>query len=312
VGVNGDLAGGNREEARGGGVPRVSSPRPRWLLALGAAVGIALAVTSLLGPAESDSLPDGAVARVGEVLIRAREYERAVAALESDRRTPLTEADRRFVLDRLIDEELLVQYGLSLRLARSDRRIRSDFVAAVIAAQVASVDGYAPSEAEMRDFYRENRDFFRPPSRLRVRSLWVRGEPARSAPAALARAREAAARLRAGDDFAAVDAEWGDPQVAPVPDALLPSAKLREYLGPTALMVAQGLDVGGVSEPLVTESGARVLMSVAAEVPEQPPLVEVAEEVRSEMVRRAGDDALRRLLAELRSNAQLQVAGELP
>jgi len=286
--------------------------RPRRLLALGAAVGIALAVASLLGPGESISLPEGSIARVGDALIRTEVYARAVAALASDRRSPLTEGDRRFVLDRLIDEELLVQYGLSLHLARSDRRIRSDFVSAVIAAQVASVDGYAPSEPEMQDFYRNNRDFFRPPGRSQVRSLWVRGEPARVAAAALARAREAVTRLRAGDDFDAVEAEWGDPQVAPVPAVLLPPAKLREYLGPTALEVAQGLAVGGVSEPIVTKGGVRVLVMLDKLAPEQPPLAEVAAEVRNEMLRRAGDEALRRLLAELRSSARLQVADELP
>jgi hypothetical protein len=67
-----------------------------------------------------------------------------------------------------------------------------------------------------------------------------------------------------------------------------------------------------VSEPIVTEAGVRVVVLVEEQVPEQPPLAEVATEVRNEMVRRAGDDALRRLLTELRSNARLRVVDELP
>jgi hypothetical protein len=216
------------------------------------------------------------------------------------------------VLDRLIDEELLVQYGLSLRLARSDRRIRSDFVSAVIAAQVASVDGYDPSEAELREFYRENGDFFRSPGRLHVRSLWMRAELERTASEALSRAREAVARLQAGEPFAAVDAAYGDPQVAPVPDALLPPAKLREYVGPSALVVAEALAVGGVSDPLATGRGVRVLLLVAKEESRAPAFEEVEAEVRNEMRRRAGDDAVRRLLAELRANGRLQTAEALP
>ena len=124
--------------------------RARWLLRAGAAVGIGAAVASLLGRPPGDGLSQGQVARVNGVPIRTQEYQRAVAAVDADRRTPLDEADRRYVLDRLIDEELLVQYGMSLGLARSDRRIRSDFVSAVIAAQVASVDGSEPSGEEVR------------------------------------------------------------------------------------------------------------------------------------------------------------------
>jgi len=286
--------------------------RARWLLALGAATGIAFAVASMLEQPGAEGLPAGAVARVNGSVIRSHEFTRAVEALASDRRTPLTAADRRHVLDRLIDEELLVQYGLSLRLARSDRRIRSDFVSAVIAAQVASVDGYVPSEAELEDFYREHRDFFRAPGRLRVRSLWVRAEPARSASEALARARAAVARLRSGEPFDGVEAAYGDPQVAPIPDAPLPPAKLREYVGPSAVIAAAALAAGEVSDPLVSRSGVRVLLMLAKEAGDWPPLEEVAAEVRNEMKRRAGDDALRRLLDELRANGRLQIAEALP
>jgi hypothetical protein len=291
---------------------KVGEGRARWLLALGAAVGIALAMTSMLASPEGEALPAGAVARVNDAFIRSEKFERAVAALASDRRTPLSPADLRHVLDRLIDEELLVQYGISLGLAQNDRRIRSDFVSAVIAAQVASVDGYDPSRREMRDFYRENRDFFTSPGRLRVRGLWVRAEPTRSASEALARAREAVVRLRAGEPFVDVEAAYGDPQVAPVPDALLPPAKLREYVGPSALTAAERLSVGEVSEPLVTRRGVRVLLLLAREEGEAPALGEVEAEVRNEMKRRAGDTAVRRLLDELRANGRVQTADVLP
>lgn len=289
-----------------------SERRARRWLALGAAAGIALAVASLLSSSESAPLPDDVVARVNGAPIRRPVYDRTVAGLASDRRSPLTPEDRRHVLDRLVDEELLVQYGQSLGLARSDRRIRGDFVSAVISAQVASVDGMAPSRSEMEAFYRDYREFFRPPERLRVRSLWVRADPIRSPADAVARAREAAARLRAGDEFAAVAAEWGDAEVAPVPDGPLPPAKLREYIGPTALAAVRSLEVGEVSEPIEAGGGVRILALLAKSVPEDPPLEEVESEVRSEMIRRAGDDALRQLLADLRSDGRVEIAEELP
>ena len=292
--------------------PRGRERQARWLLAAGAAAGMALAVTSLMSSPGGGPLPTGLVARVNGVAIRAPEFERAVEALAADRRTPLTEADRRYVLDRLIDEELLVQYGLSLGLARSDRRIRGDFVTAVIAAQVASVDGAEPSDGEAREFFRENREFFSSPPRLWARSLWVRGEPARSPEAARARAREAVERLRSGEAFDRVESELGDPLVAALPDAPLPPAKLREYVGPTALAAVARLTVGGVSEPVVGVGGVRVMVLVAREADTAPEFDEVEAEVRNEMKRRAGDTAIRRLLGELRAGGDVEVAEFLP
>jgi len=275
-------------------------------------MGFALAVASLLSVSDPVALPDGAVARVNDVLIRAPVYERAISGLAGDRRSPLTPADRRHVLDRLIDEELLVQYGLSLQLARSDRRIRGDLVSAVIAAQVASVDGASPSLAEMQAFYRENRGFFRPPERLHVRSLWVRADPIRTQEEAAERARSAALRLRAGEDFEVVSTALGDPEVAPVPDGPLPLAKLREYIGPAALVVAQQLAIGQVSYPIVAGGGVRVLVLVGKTPPVVPPFAEIEDQVRSELIQQSGDEALRTLLANLRSDGRIEVAETLP
>ena len=213
------------------------------------------------------------------------------------------------MLDRLVDEELLVQYGESLGLARSDRRIRADYVSAVIAAQVASVDGYQPSDAELVEFFEENRDFFSSPGRLWVRSVWVADpEPER----ALARGREVVARLRGGEPFESVNRSLGSPQVARLPDTPLPPAKLREYLGPSALAAARDLAPGEVSEPLVAATGVRVLTVVAAEPGAAPPLEEITDEVRSEMVRRAGDRALRGLLDQLRDEGGVVVRTASP
>jgi parvulin-like peptidyl-prolyl isomerase len=290
----------------------LTSKRARVWLALGATVGMGLAVASLLDSDEPESLPIGVVARINGAEIRQSTFQRAVEALARDRRAPLQPDDRQHVLDRLIDEELLVQYGESLQLARSDRRVRGDIVSAVIAAQVASVDGVEPTREELEDFYRENVDFFRRPERLHVRSIWVRTNPVRTDREAVVLARKIQALLQRGEDFEAVAAEYGEPEVAPVPDVPLPPAKLREYVGPSALAVAQQLDVGAVSDPVVAGGGARVMVLVDKTPAESPPLEEVEEEVRSEWVRRSGDQALRGLLVELRSDAQIRVAEPLP
>lgn len=99
--------------------------RATGVLAAGALLGLAAAGAALLAPrAGPAALPDDVVAVVNGAPVRSADYRRAVAALAADRRDPLGDADRRFVLERLVDEELLVQRALELGLARHDRRVR--------------------------------------------------------------------------------------------------------------------------------------------------------------------------------------------
>jgi len=287
--------------------------RTTVLLALGAALGIAAAVASLTEVRSARSrLPDEVVAQVNGVAIRRPDFLRAVGALASDRRTELTEADRRHVLDRLIDEELLVQYGVDLGLVRSDRRVRGDLVSAVLAAQVASVDDFEPAEDELRAYYAEHGDFFGNPGRLRLAVLSVRGEPVRAQDEAEARAREAATALRGGEDFDAVASRLGDVMVAPLPDGYLPPAKVREYVGPAVAAAAMALRPGEVSEPIASGGGVYVVRLIDREAGQRPPLADVEPQVRAEMKRRAGDDAVRAVLERLRHEGEVVTAEDLP
>lgn len=287
------------------------SQRASWLLALGAALGLGLATYQLLvAPGDAAPLGRGIVARVEGTPIRAESYQRLLAALASDRRTPLSEADRRHVLDRMIEEELLVQYALALGLVTTDRRVRADLVTAVLGTINAGADTYAPDEAAIEAFYAENAEYFARPARVHVRRIFFAAgaEPE----AARARAREAAAALRSGEPFVAVRERLGDPVVAPVPDAPLPPAKLREYLGPSALDAALALEDGAVSDPIETPQGLHVLALIAKTRSATQPLATIRPQVMSEMKRREGDRRLRDRLDELRADADVVVASELP
>lgn len=238
--------------------PGGGARRAQWLLVAGMAAGMAAAGWTLAVP--RGTLPGDAAARVGERVITHDDWQRAVAAVEADRRTPLTAADRRRVLERLVDEELLVQHGLALGLAAHDRRLRGQLVADVVAAAIAAAP--EPDDAALQRYFAENRAYFATPPRLRV------------------------AATRDGDAFA-----------PPVPDALLPPAKLREYLGPRLTEVALALPVG---ESSALHDGA-ILRVLEREEIREPAFEDVREQVRAAVQRRAQEEALRRLLAELRT-----------
>lgn len=285
------------------------SRRAGVLLGFGAALGLALAAASLLETTrDAAALPEDVVARVNGVPIRRDDYLRAVAALASDRRNPLEDSDRRHVLDRLIDEELLVQHALALGLATHDRRVRADLVSAVMGALVASTDGYDPSLSELDEFYDDNLDYFTRPGRMRVREIFIGAGRRREEDEARSIAESVAKRLENGEDFFEVQRKLGDVQIARLPDAMLPPTKLRNYLGPTAARAASELRVGATSQPVRSAQGYHVLWLVDRELPIAPPLEEIASEVRSEMKRRRGDQAVRESLASLRVTGDVFVA----
>jgi hypothetical protein len=64
--------------------------------------------------------------------------------MASGKRSPLTAEDRILVLERLIQEELLVQYGTAQDLMRTDRKVRS----AVLQSVLAGLDIQARATAE--------------------------------------------------------------------------------------------------------------------------------------------------------------------
>lgn len=257
--------------------PIAPARAPRWLLLAGLATGVVAAAAGLRPAPAAPGLPDHAVARVNQQLISRDAWLRAVAAVAADRRAPLTEADRRRVLERLVDEELLVQYGVALGLVESDRRLRSTLVSEVMLA-AGNAARSAPDEAALRRFYDEHRDFFAPAGRLRVQAWRVDAAGARA------------------------------PFEPAVPDALLPPAKLQAYLGPALTAVAQALPPGATQE-MPDAAGGRVVLHVAEAQPgAAPPFEQVREAVRVEAQRRADEAAVRALLADLRRRNDVVVA----
>lgn len=287
-------------------------PRPFVLLALGAALGIAAAGYGILRSGDARSLPEGAVATVNGTAISADTYGRLVEGYESDTRDAASPEMRARILDRLIEEELLVQRGLLLGLAESDRRVRADIVQAIIRSAIVEAESAEPTERDLEGFYEEEREFFTTPGRLRIAQLFVRVKDAADDAPAHARAEQARARLAGGESLAAVRGELGETELSPVPDALLPPAKLREYVGPTVLRSALDAELGVWTAPVRSGAGYHVLAVVEREPAATPPLAEIRELVKSEWVRRGGDRALRRYLDQLRDEAEVQIAEKLP
>ena len=294
-------------------MPDAAPRRPLAWLAAGAAAGVAAAAWGLLGTdARSAGLPDGVIASVNGTLLYVDDYTRLIEGVESDTREPASPELRRRVLDRMIEEELLVQRGVELGLVESDRRVRADITQAMIQSIVVESEDEKPTDGELRRFYDAEAGFFTQPGRVRAGQVFFRVAGTADEAARLARAQEAQRRLVGGEPLEQVRAELGDAEVSPIPDALLPPAKLREYVGPTALRAVMELAPGAISAPVRSGMGLHVFQLIEREEARVPPFEAVAESVRAEWVRRAGDRALRGYLDDLRESAEVHALETLP
>lgn len=267
----------------------VSPSLARAMLVGGALLGVLIAVRGVVRPSHASTrLPADAVAVVGTVPIPMAEYERAVAAVEADRRDHRADAElRRHVLDRLVDEELLVQAAIELGMPTRDPRLRGQVASAMLDGLVGASTP-PPSDDELRAFHASHAASFSRRGRVRLDAAFFRGDRA------AARAEGARARLNAAEPFAVIAAD-ADPAPAVIPAVALPLSKVAEYAGPSVAKAVESLPLRS-SAVVVVERGAWVVQIVSREGGELAPFDDVRDEVLAEWRHEDDDLRLRRWL----------------
>ena len=120
-------------------------------LALGAILGIGFGWLTAAGWIGTDKLPNTVIARVNDTNIRLVEYQRALRLYASEKREPVTDYDRELLLERMIEEELLLQHGAASALARGDRGVRTTVMRSILAGLMVELEAEAEGVAEKSD-----------------------------------------------------------------------------------------------------------------------------------------------------------------
>jgi len=133
---------------------------------LGLAIGVIMALAGVqqYGPG---TLEPGEVARVNGTSIAHNEWQRAIDAANSGRRTPLDTAAEHRILETLINEELLLQMALNLGLAHGIPEVRGKLVQAAMDALAGDMTD-TPSAADLQQFVSDNPGLFSRPERRRT------------------------------------------------------------------------------------------------------------------------------------------------
>jgi hypothetical protein len=276
-------------------------------VALGAMLLGMVIAWSQLASGWSGRLPDTVVARVADQDILKAELQLAIDAANSSRREPITAAQERQVLQRLVDEQLLLQYGVNLGLVRDDPTVRKPLVQAVMSLLRANAAAEAPNESVLREWYAANAAQFAASEQRHLRLYRLaQGQLTRQQLQVNAQALAAALR-EYGQLTAEQSQQWQVQRQTYLPDRPLPVNKLRDYLGQSlvsAALAKQSPEVL-VLEPF--DSGLAVLHVVAAVRGEVADFEQVREQVTRAWQRQQGEQALRLLLANLRDEYSVQI-----
>lgn len=289
-----------------------SSQRAQRLLILGAVIGLLLAASGLLQ--ETKTIAVQAVATVNDEIISKEDYLTYLSLLAKDKRNPLTDKDRRHVLNRMLEERLLIARGIDIGLAKSDPNIRKVIIDAMIQTVIADISSTEPEENELNDFYQNNINYFARPARIQLQRIVFRnndysGEthPDGNKKKALEKATAAREKLLAGENFSAIKTLLGSREILTIPNSLLPPNKLRQYIGPKLTSQAMLMNSGTFSEPIDDGSGYSILFLIANEQSTPMALDSIRDQVANEYRRRSGDQALRNYLLQLRQQADIQI-----
>lgn len=281
--------------------------RATHLLLAGTVLGIVLAATGMLQ--ESGKPPaEDIVAEVNDWVIRRDDYNNFLQLLARDKRNPLTEEDKRHVLDRMIEEKLLIQRGVEIGLIKSDPQVRKTIANAMINSVVTETSTLQPEEKQLRKFFDDNKGYFAKPARLQVQQLVFKKRDAKDA--VYERAKQAYEALQQGGGVAEVQQQYADEQFFNIPNVMLPPHKLREYIGPSLLKVAEQMRPGSISPAQETAGGYSILLVLDNEPSSDVDFDKVRKQVENEYRRRAGDKALRDYLDNLREEADVVLAPE--
>ena len=282
----------------------------RRILMAGALAGLVIALIASTQIERASLEQTGAIARINDAHIDRTEYATALQALLADKTKSPTSKDRRLVLDRLIEEELLVQRGIEIGLLDGDAAVRKAVARAVIDFAMTRNAQKQISEDELRSFYAANKARFTPAARLQIERLFVRRSD--DAAADMARLDSVRAALRQGQDFTEATLQLGDAILPPLPRSLLPRKKMYDYLGPRLTETASRLPGASISDAIADGDGWHFLRVVRSEPGIPPEFEDIRPQILNAMQRASDDAALIEYLTWLKERASISLADDAP
>ncbi|MDG2019638.1 MAG: peptidyl-prolyl cis-trans isomerase [SAR86 cluster bacterium] len=267
-----------------------------FVLFSGIIIGAAMAAYSII---EKSNLSNYEwAAKIEDISIPMEKYLLQLDGLSKDKRSPITQEDKEYVLERMIEEELLIKRAIDLGMLNNNPMARGTIVQQMIKTIISENDRYEISENELKEFFQENKGFFTKSSRLRVQQIYFSDELFKGR--ALEEAQKAFNLLQEGRELKMVSM-LGSPSALKIPNSLMTLSKVREYIGPSLMNLAKNLEVGTSTPPVMVSGGYKIIYLLDKELAKTPDFNEIKSSISSEFLKRRDDQSLRKYLENLKN-----------
>ena len=274
------------------------------LLIFGLIIGVFLAANSIVQ--ESNLIEDDWVANVGGVQISKEKYYSQLEGLARDKKNPITERDKNYVLERMIEEELLIIRAKELGLFENNQIVRGSIIQQMIKLIISENYLESVEEETLRKFYEQNIGFFSSASRLRLQQIYFSNLSGDSKE----RSEEAFEYLKEGASYDEVS-QMADQSALTIPNSMMNLSKVREYIGPTLMNLARRLEPGEFSVPMEVAGGHKIIYLFDKELSEPEEFDSIQPKILKEYQRRRDDNSLREYLEDLKGWYEIKRIKEL-
>ena len=269
------------------------------LLLLASIIGTLLAIYSIMDSNNNySSLPDNVAAVVNDKIIPSERYQTVIQLIKNDKRDDLTDIDRKMALERIIEEELLVQYAYQNGFLEADDLLRKSIVRSVVDSIAEQSISVIPNEKILRDFYQDNLPLFTVDEQFRIVILSSQN----------------------GSDINAGKIIWQDSYDIPllmneirsikkldISSDFISKYRLGTLIGPLLRDVVLSLKLGETSEPLETIYGYSIVTLIDKKGRVIPDFKEINEIVLQEYKRRQRETILNDLLSDLKRQSDINI-----
>ena len=269
------------------------------LLLLASIIGTLLAIYSIMDSNKNySSLPDNVAALVNDKIIPSERYQTVIQLIKNDKRDDLTDIDRKMALERIIEEELLVQYAYQNGFLEADDLLRKSIVRSVVDSIAEQSISVIPNEKTLRDFYQDNLPLFTIDEQFRIVILSSQN----------------------GSDINAGKVIWQDSYDIPllmneirsikkldISSDFISKYRLGTLIGPLLRDVVLSLKLGETSEPLETIYGYSIVTLIDKKGRVIPDFKEINEIVLQEYKRRQRETILNDLLSDLKRQSDINI-----
>ena len=209
---------------------------------------------------------------------------------------PVQDRDKQ-LLQRLIDDELILQRAEELGILRADPGIRKLLARSAINTIVRESQALLIKEPQLIAFYNNHQAVFQKPQRITLQAAQFDD---------LEMANISRNAVLLGDSLKKTVSLVGG-KILPIPVSPLPKHMLIRYLGISLTDLALGLSATQISQPIVQGDNIYLLHVVENQPATLMPFEQVRETVMTELISRQRRDSLTTTLEELKQTASIQL-----